>query len=76
MPQPGFSLFVEQIFNLYDGALRETDMQRVIGRCSSVISQLNHYKPSDDDEEINIETAIELFEDLLARAKLRLKLSR
>ncbi len=51
-------------------------MQIVIRRCKAVLSQLRHYKPEDDDEEINIETAIELFDDLLVRAERRVKLSR
>ncbi len=51
-------------------------MQSVIRRCKGVISQLKHYQPADEDEEINIETATELFEELLARAETRLKLGR
>ena len=51
-------------------------MRRVISRCKGVISQLKHYHPVDEDEEINIETATELFEELLARAEVRLKLNR
>ena len=51
-------------------------MRRVIVRCNGVISQLKHYQPVDDDEEINIETATELFEELLERAEVRLKLGR
>lgn len=61
---------------MYEGARRETDMRSVISRCMSVISQLKHYQPADEDEEINIETATELFEELLARAEIRLKLGR
>ena len=76
MPRPGFSLFVEQVLQLYEGARRETDMQRVIVRCRSVIRQLGNYRPADEDEEINIETATELFEELLAKAEVKLKLGR
>ena len=57
---------------MYDSALKETDIEKVIRQCRVVICQLKHYKPGDDDEEINIETAIELFEGLLARARRRL----
>ena len=76
MPRPGFSLFVEQVLYLYESVRRETDMRRVIVRCKGVISQPKPYQPVDDDEEINIETATELFEELLERAEVRLKLGR
>ena len=33
-----------------------------------MLNVLRNYKPADDDEEINIESAIELFEDLVTRA--------
>ena len=76
MPQPGFSLFIEQVIGLYERSRVETDMRKVIRRCESVLRQLEHYEPTDDDEEINIETASELFEELRARAKVRLNLGR
>ena len=51
-------------------------MRIVIRKCNNVLAQLRHYVPDGDDEEINIETAIELFEELLKRAERKLKLSR
>ena len=51
-------------------------MRKIIVRCKSVIDQLKHYRPIDEDEEINVETATELFEELLERAKVKLRLGR
>jgi hypothetical protein len=64
----GFDFFIEQVFSLYNTLSQSTSRQYVISASRRMLQVLRHYRPEDDDEEINIETAIELFEELIRKA--------
>ncbi len=68
--QPGFDLFITDLFNLYLGLERElrTDRVHVAASSRRALAALRAYSPEDDGEAILLEIAIEEFEDLLRRA--------
>ncbi len=63
-----FDLFIEQVFSLYNILSQSTNRQYVIAAARRMLRVLRNYRPADDDEEINIETAIELFEEMVRKA--------
>ncbi len=64
-----FDLFVDQAFTLYNRLYynHQPNREYVIATSRRMIRVLQNYKITNDDEEINIMTAIGLFEDLIKR---------
>ncbi len=63
-----FDAFLANIFDQYNVLSRETNRQRVLTRGRHIIRILRNYTPADDDEQINVETGVELFEELIRKA--------
>ena len=58
---PGFGLFIEPVFSLYTNLSASSDRRYIIGAGRRILRVLRNCQPADDDEDIYIETAIEVF---------------
>lgn len=70
MSGAGFDLFITQMFDLYNGLMEDmrSNRQYVISATDRALAIMKNYTPSDDSEEINLEVAIEMFEELRQKA--------
>lgn len=66
MSEAGFDLFITRMFDLYNGLIKDirSNRQYVIGAADRALAIMKNYTPSDDSEVINLEVAIEMFEEL------------